>query len=285
MLAAKRPREADRRSELLPSILRHCELHSSHIGLHDVAAFLESGDISADYYDAHSAEEISHHVASIWAAKLLLQVGTSSSSGAHASHRQRVGSSAHTAGPAASTAAAVTTATMHSADDEAGPVPAGCSPHSDEEGRSCGDMDSASDVDTMRHADGADARLELHHLDLGNGADGADAEDCDPDGGAGGACDFYGGKCSKQSRRLVWTDDLHRRFEDAVATLGSESASPVPRAAPAARAKAGGSRAADARARNFSGARRAPPAAAHAHPAPSSLASAQTPSRRRSSSS
>lgn len=217
MLAAKRQRETDRRSELLPAILRHCELHSPHISLQDIAAFLESGDISADYYDAHSAEEISHHIASVWAAKLLLQVGTSLSSGTHTSHRQRVSPGASTGAP--------TTATMQSADDEAG-IARASAPHSHEEARSCEDMDSASDIETIRNTDNIATRLDLH-IDIDHG-DGADGDDCDADGMMGGG-EYYGNaKCSKQSRRLVWTDDLHRRFENAVAKLGSESASHAP---------------------------------------------------------
>ncbi|KAG8460895.1 hypothetical protein KFE25_010646 [Diacronema lutheri] len=217
---AKRPRETDRRAELLPTILRHCELHSSHIGLQDIAAFLESDEVSAEYYDAHSAEEISHHIASIWAAKLLLQVGSgsSASSGVHTAHRQRVDLRA---GVAASARVAVATGVLHSAGDDAAP----CSPQpaSDEGERSCEDMDSASDVETMRHTDGADARVDLH-IDVGHG-DLADGDDGELDAGLAG--EFYGGgKGSKQSRRLVWTDDLHRRFEEAVAKLGSENAKP-----------------------------------------------------------
>ncbi|KAJ1623910.1 hypothetical protein T492DRAFT_599236 [Pavlovales sp. CCMP2436] len=56
----------------------------------------------------------------------------------------------------------------------------------------------------MRHTDGADYQ----------GADSGAADSL-----------FDAGK-SKQSRRLVWTDELHRRFEEAVAKLGSENAKP-----------------------------------------------------------
>lgn len=203
------------RLALLPDVLRLVESQTPHITHAEVHNFFSSADVSDAYFEENDADAIASHIASVWAAKLLLDVGSSMGSGAGAG-----------VGP---------TPARHHHHHHALSSTSPDSPLDSEEG-GASDMDSASDGDALRMADAHDA---LHA-----GRD-------DTSGSAGKA---------KQSRRLVWTEDLHRRFEDAVAKLGSESARgrPAPRA-PAARpaARAAGARRSLALALTWRPARRA----------------------------
>jgi hypothetical protein len=257
---------------LLPAILACCEAHSPHVDATEIASFLQGSGASLAELEASGAEELSQQVASVWAAKLLLQVSAPSYS-SRTAQRPRLSaaspygaagacSSAAGCGGAAdlhSTAAAPTSAAHKALRVEAG---LGSPPCTSEEERSrCDDVDSASDHEPDRRTagagggDGGDGggggggvggyaaaatRTSFHREPLeeleeeaagercggvGAEADGADADDDAFDELADGYDDGYGkGGGGKQSRRLVWTDSLHRAFEAAVAQLGSESA-------------------------------------------------------------
>lgn len=86
--------------------------------------------------------------------------------------------------------------------------PTTSAPEASEEGDGgCSDVES-SDVETMRHDSHAELQPALPSPKV-----------CVMVPRAGPAATK-----AKQTRRLVWTHELHRRFEEAVAKLGSESA-------------------------------------------------------------
>mmetsp|Transcript_21391 Transcript_21391/g.57552 ORF Transcript_21391/g.57552 Transcript_21391/m.57552 type:complete len:359 (+) Transcript_21391:92-1168(+) len=214
----KRARDTQRRAELLPAIIHHCEQHAPQVGLKEIISFMDDADLSEDYFDEHSPEEISHHIASVWAANLLLQVGTHTKSYAAidpAPQRRRVAPPPPTVGDRRETLVSeVGLPDAHRAPD---------SPRRSD-GANTSDVDSASELDTTRLGDSrTTAPIDVCH---GEG----DVDDADGEHTMMGAASAdgagTGSKGGKQNRRLVWTDDLHQRFEEAVATLGSENAKP-----------------------------------------------------------
>mmetsp|Transcript_18520 Transcript_18520/g.62050 ORF Transcript_18520/g.62050 Transcript_18520/m.62050 type:complete len:295 (+) Transcript_18520:114-998(+) len=176
---------AGSRVSLLPEVLRLVEQQSPNISLHEVHNFFANPEISNQYFIENGPETIAGHIALISAAKLLLEVGTCLS-------------------PPGRSAAAVDYTPVSSA-----PHSGHCSDDGADGGSS--DVESTSDVETVRHMDSLKAYPERVH----------GTKVCV----MGGRAHAAAGKV-KQTRRLVWTDDLHRRFEDAVAKLGSENAKP-----------------------------------------------------------